>query len=84
MTADPDAIQLTAYELVLLRHTRQGRDFDEKRKERIFREHLAYTLGLIASGEQLAAGPFPTDPPRTRTSAGSACSGRARSMRSAS
>jgi uncharacterized protein YciI len=62
VSVDPDAIQLTAYELVLLRHTRHGRDFDEERKERIFREHLAYTLGLIASGEQLAAGPVPDGP----------------------
>ena len=62
VTVDPDAIQLETYEMVLLRHTRQGRDFDQETKERIFREHLAYTLGLLAGGEQVAAGPVFGDP----------------------
>jgi len=53
---------LAPYQMVLLRHTRQGRDFDAETRERIFREHLAYTLGLIASGDQLAAGPVPDGP----------------------
>jgi len=62
MSVNPDAIQLETYEIVLLRHTRQGRDFDQESKERIFREHLAYTLGLLASGEQVAAGPVSDGP----------------------
>ena len=62
MSLNPDTIELESYELVLLRHTRQGRDFDEETKERIFREHLAYTLGLVASGQPLAAGPVPDGP----------------------
>ncbi|MGD0373907.1 MAG: YciI family protein [Streptosporangiaceae bacterium] len=62
MSVNPDAIQLETYEMVLLRRTRQGRDFDQESRERIFREHLAYTLGLLASGEQVAAGPV-TDSP---------------------
>ena len=62
VTVNPDAIQLETYEMVLLRHTRQGRDFDQETKERIFREHLAYTLGLLAGGEQVAAGPVSGDP----------------------
>ena len=83
VSVNPDAIQLETYEMVLLRHTRQGRDFDQESKERIFREHLAYTLGLLASGEQVAAGPSPATRPK-RMSAGSACTRRARSTRSAS
>jgi len=59
---DQSPIQLASYELVLLRHTKQGRGFDEQSRDRIFREHLAYTRGLIASGDQLAAGPV-TDSP---------------------
>ena len=35
--------ELVSYQMVLLRHTAAGRDFDEQ-TERIFREHLAYTL----------------------------------------
>ncbi len=62
MSLNPDAIELESYELVLLRHTRQGRDFDQQAKEKIFREHLAYTLDLVASGRQLAAGPIPDGP----------------------
>ena len=62
VSVNPDAIQLETYEMVLLRHTKQGRDFDQESKERIFREHLAYTLGLLASGEQVAAGPVSGDP----------------------
>ena len=54
--------QLVPYQMVLLRHTRQGRHFDDESRERIFREHLAYTLSLIASGDQLAAGPVPDGP----------------------
>jgi uncharacterized protein YciI len=62
VSVNPDAIQLETYEMVLLRHTKRGRDFDEDSKERIFREHLAYTLGLLANGEQVAAGPVSGDP----------------------
>lgn len=62
MSADPDSIKLDAYELVLLRHTAAYHDFDPAEKERIFREHFGYTLGLVASGRQLAAGPV-TDSP---------------------
>ena len=54
VSVNPDAIQLETYEMVLLRHTKQGRGFDQDSKERIFREHLAYTLGLLAGGEQVA------------------------------
>ena len=49
--------QLATYQVALLRRSRQYEDFDETSRERIFREHLAYTLGNVASGEQLAAGP---------------------------
>jgi uncharacterized protein YciI len=59
---DQSPIQLASYELVLLRHTKRGRGFDEQSRDRIFREHLTYTRGLIASGDQLAAGPV-TDSP---------------------
>jgi uncharacterized protein YciI len=54
--------QLVTYQMVLLRHTRQGRHFDDESRERIFREHLAYTLSLVASGDQLAAGPVRDSP----------------------
>ena len=62
MSADPDAIRLDTYELVLLRHTVAYDSFDPDEKERIFREHLAYTLSLVASGRQLAAGPVKDSP----------------------
>jgi uncharacterized protein YciI len=62
VSVNPDAIQLETYEMVLLRYTKQGRDFDQERKDRIFREHLEYTLGLLASGQQVAAGPVSDDP----------------------
>ena len=62
VSVNPDAIQLETYEMVLLRHTKQGRGFDQDSKERIFREHLAYTLGLLAGGEKVAAGPVSGDP----------------------
>ena len=68
VSVNPDAIQLETYEMVLLRHTKQGRDFDQESKERIFRAHLAYTLGLLASGEQVAAGPVSGDPARSASS----------------
>ena len=48
--------------MVLLRHTAAGRDFDEESRERIFREHLAYTLRMVAGGDQLAAGPVAGSP----------------------
>ena len=54
--------QLVTYQMVLLRHTAAGRDFDEETRERIFREHLAYTLSLVAGGDQLAAGPVQDSP----------------------
>ena len=43
---------------MLLRRSRQYDDFDDENRERIFREHLAHTLGMVASGQQLAAGPI--------------------------
>lgn len=49
--------QLATYQVALLRRSRQHDDFDAESQERIFREHLAYTLGNLASGAQLAAGP---------------------------
>jgi uncharacterized protein YciI len=54
--------ELAAYQMVLLRHTALGRDFGEDTRERIFHEHLAYTIGLVKSGEQLAAGPVADSP----------------------
>ena len=54
--------ELVSYQVVLLRHTAAGRDFDEETTERIFREHLAYTLSLVAGGDQLAAGPVGDSP----------------------
>ncbi len=45
-----------------MRRTRRSREFDEETTERIFREHLEYTLGLVASGQQLAAGPVRDSP----------------------
>jgi uncharacterized protein YciI len=62
MSADPGSITLDTYELVLLRHTVAYHDFDPGERERIFREHLAYTVGLVASGQQLAAGPVRDGP----------------------
>ena len=62
MSADPASIILETYELVLLRRTRQAREFDEETIERIFREHLAYTMGMVNSGQQLAAGPVRNSP----------------------
>ena len=62
MSADPDPIKLDTYELVLLRHTVAYHGFDPDEKERIFAEHLAYTLHLVASGQQLAAGPVKDSP----------------------
>jgi uncharacterized protein YciI len=62
MTVHPDDVQLETFELALLRRTRQYHDFDDENRERIFREHLAYTLSQVASGEQLAAGPVPDGP----------------------
>ena len=59
MTAPP---QLVSYQLVLLRHTAAGRDLDGETRERIFREHLAYTLSLVTGGDQLAAGPVDGSP----------------------
>ena len=62
MSADPRPIKLDTYQLALLRHTVAYRSFDPDEKERIFREHLAYTLSLVASGRQLAAGPVRDSP----------------------
>ena len=62
MSGDPEPIALETYELALLRRTRGAADFDEETIERIFREHFAYTLGLVASGQQLAAGPVHDSP----------------------
>ena len=60
MSADP--IKLETYELALLRHTVAYHEWDPDDKERIFREHLAYTFSLVASGQQLAAGPVKDSP----------------------
>ena len=57
MGIDPGSIEFDTYELVLLRRTSQSREFDEETQERIFREHAAYTIGLGARGDVLAAGP---------------------------
>ena len=54
--------ELVSYQMVLLRHTAAGRGFDEETIDRIFREHLAYTLSLLAGGDQLAAGPVADSP----------------------
>jgi uncharacterized protein YciI len=54
--------QLATYQVGLLRRSRQYDDFDEESRERIFREHLAYNLSNVASGEQLAAGPVRDSP----------------------
>ena len=62
MSADPEPIKLDTYELVLLRHTVAYHEFDPAEKERIFREHLAYTMGMVNSGQQLAAGPVRDSP----------------------
>jgi uncharacterized protein YciI len=62
MSADPAPIKLETYELVLLRRTVAYQSFDPDERERIFREHLAHTLSLVASGQQLAAGPVPDGP----------------------
>ncbi len=62
MTADAGPIQLETYQCGLLRRTRQYHDFADDERERIFREHLAYTLGMVARGDQLAAGPVPDGP----------------------
>jgi len=60
VSADP--IKLETYELALLRHTVAYHEWDPDDKQRIFREHLAYTLSLVASGQQLAAGPVKDSP----------------------
>lgn len=62
MSADREPITLETYELALLRRTRRAREFDEETTERIFRQHLAYTTGLVSSGQQLAAGPVRDSP----------------------
>lgn len=62
MSVDPESITLESYELVLLRRTRQARELDEETIERIFLEHLDYTMGLVNSGQQLAAGPVRDSP----------------------
>ncbi|HWG61437.1 MAG TPA: hypothetical protein VG253_06960 [Streptosporangiaceae bacterium] len=62
MSVDPDAIKLDTFQLVLLRHTKQGRAFDEKTAERIFREHFKHVTHLVATGQQLAAGPVRDSP----------------------
>jgi hypothetical protein len=62
MSAGPAPVTLDSYELVLLRRTRQAGEFDEETIERIFLEHLEYTMGLVNSGQQLAAGPVRDSP----------------------
>jgi hypothetical protein len=57
MGIDPGSIEFDTYQIVLLRRTRQSREFDEETQERIFREHALYTIGLGAEGHVLAAGP---------------------------
>ena len=53
MSTDRESITLETYELVLLRRTRRAREFDEETIERIFHEHLAYTMGMVGRGQQL-------------------------------
>ncbi len=62
MSAEPGPVQLETYELVLLRRTRGYGGFADDDRERIFREHLAYVMGLVTSGRQLAAGPVRDSP----------------------
>ncbi len=62
MNVDPESITLESYELALLRRTRQASELDEETIERIFLEHLEYTVGLVNSGQQLAAGPVRDSP----------------------
>jgi uncharacterized protein YciI len=62
MSVGPESITLESYELVLLRRTRRARELDEETIERIFLEHLEYTVGLVNSGQQLAAGPVRDSP----------------------
>jgi uncharacterized protein YciI len=62
--------QLVAYQMVLLRRTRQYQHFDDESRERIFREHLAYTLSRVQSGDQVAAGPVPDGPAEEETICG--------------
>jgi uncharacterized protein YciI len=70
VSAEPGPITLDSYELVLLRRTAAYDSFDPGERERIFREHLAYTLGLVASGKQLAAGPVRDGPPEDKVICG--------------
>jgi len=58
-------VNLEAFELVLLRRTRQYEHFDDENRERIFREHLRHTMDMVASGRQLAAGPVSDSPAET-------------------
>jgi uncharacterized protein YciI len=62
VSADQEPITLETYELVLLRRTRRARELGEETIERIFREHLAYTMAMVNSGQQLAAGPVHDGP----------------------
>jgi uncharacterized protein YciI len=62
MSVDQAPITLETYELVLLRRTRRAKQFDEETIERIFSEHLAHTMGMVSSGQQLAAGPVRDSP----------------------
>jgi uncharacterized protein YciI len=62
MSVDPASITLETYELALLRRTRQSAEFDEETTGRIFLEHLQYIMELVASGQQLAAGPVRDSP----------------------
>lgn len=70
MSGEPGPIVLETYELVLLRHTVAYDSFAPDERERIFGEHLAYTLGLVASGKQLAAGPVRNGPPEDKVICG--------------
>lgn len=54
--------QLATYQLALLRRSKRYGEFDDASRERIFGEHLAYTLSMVRSGQQLAAGPVKDSP----------------------
>ena len=62
VSAEPGPIELETYEMVLLRHSRGYAGFADADRERIFGEHLAYVMGLLTSGRQLAAGPVRDSP----------------------
>ena len=68
MSVDPESVTLESYELVLSAHPPgQGARPGDHRAH--FLEHLDYTMGLVNSGQQLAAGPVRDSPAEESTSA---------------